>query len=290
VNKTNKIAITGASGFVGRNVGQFLARNGFDVIGIVRKGKKRTIDFGQAVLSEDLTEKDLVSSVRGSIALMHFIGTGKQIADSDYETVNVGLTKNVVRLCKQANIKKILYNSGLGVDQKSTLGYFISKFKAEQAIMESGLDYTIFRPSYIVGNNDPLSRMLINQMKNNLITIPGSGRYRLQPILVSDVARIVTKAIHGKQFSRNVIDLVGPQIVSYNRFVRDLIGKKRIRIRNVDFEKAYHDALRGKNPHYGTDDLSLLVGDYIGNHKRLAKISGIVFTKYEKMLEACRLS
>lgn len=290
VNKTQKVAITGASGFVGRNVGHFLARSGFDVMAIVRKEKKRAINFGQVVLSEDLTEKEVVSSVRGSIALLHFIGKGRQTVDSDYESVNVRLTKNALRLCKQASIKKIVYNSGLGVDEKSTLGYFISKFKAEQAIMNSRLDYTIFRPSYIVGGNDPLSRMLVKQMKNNQITIPGSGRYRLQPILVSDVARIVKKVIDGKEFSYKIIDLVGPKMVSYSRFVQDLIGKKRIRIRNVDFEKAYHEALRGKNSHYGIDDLSILVGDYTGNHKRLAKISGIVFTKYEKMLDACRLS
>jgi uncharacterized protein YbjT (DUF2867 family) len=290
VNKTNKIAITGASGFVGRNVSQFLARNGFEVICIVRREKKGTINFGQVVLSEDLTGNNLTSSVKGSIALLHLIGKGKQTTDSDYEIINVGLTKNAVRLCKQAGIKKILYISGLGVDKKSTLGYFISKYKAEQAIMKSGLDYTIFRPSYIVGNRDPLSRILIKQIGNNQIKIPGSGKYRLQPILVSDVARIMMKAINEKQFSRKIIDLVGPQIVTYNRFVRDLIGKKKIRIKNVDFEKAYHDALRGKNLQFGIDDLSLLTGDYIGDYKKLATISGMQFTGYKKMLEACRLS
>jgi len=286
----NKIAISGANGFVGKSVGQFLAKNGFDIIGIVRRGKKRAVNFGQAVISEDLTENDLTIQVRGSIAFLHFIGIGKQTAESDYEKVNVGLTRNAIRLCKKSHIKKIIFISGLGVNKKSTTGYFISKFKAEQLILKSGLDYTIFRPSYIVGENDPLSNMLMKQIRDNQITIPGSGNYRVQPILVSDVARIMMKAIFEKKFSRKIIDLVGPQTVTYNHFIKDLVGKRRIKIRNVDFEQAYHDALRGKNDQFGVDDLSILVGDYVGNHKRLAKISQMEFTKYNKILESCSLS
>jgi NADH dehydrogenase len=286
----NKIVISGANGFVGKSVGQFLARNGFELIGLVRKGKKKAVNFGQAVISEDLTENDLIHLVRGSVAFLHFIGMGKQTVESDYEKVNVGLTRNAVKLCKKARIKKILFISGLGVNEKSTSGYFISKFKAEQSIIKSGLDYTIFRPSYIIGEGDPLSNILVKQIRNNQITIPGSGNYRVQPILVSDVARVVMKAIFEKKFSGKIIDLVGPQTVTYNRFIKDLVGKRKIKIRNVDFEQAYHDALCGKNNQFGVDDLSILVGDYVGNHKRLAKISQIEFTKYEKMLKSCRLS
>jgi uncharacterized protein YbjT (DUF2867 family) len=285
----NKIVISGANGFVGKNVGKFLARNGFEIVPLVRKGRKKAVDFGRAIISEDLTEDSLVGSVKGSVAFLHFIGKGRQTAGSDYGTVNVNLTRNAVVLCKQAGIKKIIYLSGLGVDKKSTLGYFVSKFKAEQEIMQSGLDYTIFRPSYIMGKNDPLSQILSRQIRKDSVIIAGSGKYRLQPILVSDVARVVMKAIHGKQFSKKTIDLVGPQAVTYNRFVRDLVGDGA-QIRHVDFEKAYHDALRSSTSQFGVDDLSILVGDYIGNHRKLVSISGIKFTKYGEMLKACRLS
>ena len=288
--KDTKITISGVNGFVGRNVGKFLARNGFDIVGIVRKERKKSVNFGQAIISEDLSENNLVSSIKGSIALLHFIGKGKQTIDSDYEKVNVELTRNAVRLCRKAHVKKILYMSGLGVNEKSTSGYFISKFKAEQAIIKSGLDYTIFRPSYIMGENDPLSNILMRQIRDNQITIPGSGNYRVQPILASDVSRVVMKAILEKKFSKKIIDLVGPETVTYNRFVRDLVGKRKIKIKNVDFEQTYHNALLGKDSYFGVDDLGILVGDYIGNHKRLEKISRIKFTKYSEMLKSCSLS
>lgn len=239
---------------------------------------------------KDLSDIDLISKIKGSVALLHFIGKGKQTIDSDYEKVNVVLTKNAVDLCKQANIKKILYLSGLGVNRRSTSGYFISKFKAEQIIIKSGLDYTIFRPSYIMGENDPLSNNLKEQIKDKQITIPGSGNYRIQPILISDVSKVIMKAIFEKKFSKKIIELVGPETLTYNRFIRDLMGKRKVKIKNVDFEQIYHDALIGKTKDFGIDDLGILVGDYIGDHKRLAKISRIRFTEYCEMLKSCSFS
>jgi NADH dehydrogenase len=281
----NKISISGASGFVGRTVGMFLAENGYEVVALARK--RGRVNFGKMVISKDLTEKHLLKNLEGSQAFLHFIGTGKQTTQDDYEAINVNLTKNAISLCKRARIRKIIYLSGLGVNKKSNSGYFISKFKAEQEIIRSGLDYTIFRPSYIMGEGDPFSQMLLGQIVRGTVVIPGSGKYRLQPILVYDVAQVVEKAINSKQFSRKIIDLVGPKTVTYRQFVSDLVGK--VRIRHVEFEQAYHNALVS-NSQFGVDDLSIMVGDYVGDHKKLASLSSIAFAGYKEMLEACSLS
>jgi uncharacterized protein YbjT (DUF2867 family) len=280
------VVITGANGFVGRNVGMFLSKNGFQTISLVRKGK--TVNFGKTIPSETLSETSLVSKIRDADALLHFIGQGRQTVDSDYEKVNVGLTKNVIALCKKAKIKKIIYISGLGVDKSATLGYFISKYKAEQEIIKSGLDYTILRASYMIGHDDPLSENLQQQMKKGEIIIPGSGNYRFQPIFIGDVSRVIAKSVMEKKFSRKIIDLVGPQMVSYNAFVKRFSHGKT-RMKKIDFEDAYHDALHSKGS-FGVDDLSIMVGDYIGNHKKLASLAQMKFTRYETVLESRGLS
>ena len=77
---------------------------------------------------------------------------------------------------------------------------------------------------------------------------------------------------------------MGPQIVSYNDFVKKFSHGK-IRIQKIDFESAYHDALHNKGP-FGVDDLSIMVGDYIGNHKKLAGLAQMKFTRYETVLES----
>ncbi len=280
-----KVTISGASGFVGRNIGKFLEDGGYEIIALSRAKWPK---FGRHVITRNLAGKGLERAVVGSSAFLHFIGTGRQTAEEDYESVNVALTRAAISLCKRSGIRKVIYFSGLGADRRSTLGYFISKFRAEQEIISSGLDYTIFRPSYIMGGGDPLSKVLLQQAARGSVTIPGSGRYRLQPIHVLDAARIVSAAIHEKKFSRKIVDLVGPRTVTYAKLVGDLVGRSKIR--HADFEKAYHEALVSAKPPFGVDDLSILVGDYLGDHRRLARMSKIEFTGYDDMLKACRLA
>ncbi len=281
------VVISGANGFVGRNVGMFLSKNGFQTTSLVRKGK--TVNFGKKITTENLSEDTLASKIKGASAFLHFIGQGRQTVDSDYDTVNVLLAKNAVELCKKAKIKKIIYISGLGVDKHTTLGYFISKYKAEQEIIHSGLDYTIFRASYIIGDDDPLSENLELQIKKGQMVIPGSGNYRFQPIFVYDVADVVIQAVTAKKFSNKIIDLVGPEIVSYGTFVKKFLQGKKIKIKKMDFETAYHNALHNKGP-FGVDDLSIMAGDYIGDHKKLASLVSMRFTRYEKVLQSRSLS
>jgi NADH dehydrogenase len=130
---------------------------------------------------------------------------------------------------------------------------------------------------------------LQRQTKKGKITIPGSGNYRFQPIFVGDVAKIMAKSITERRFSNKIIDLVGPQIVSYNSFVKKFLHERNIPVQKQDFEKMYHDALHGKGP-FGVDDLSIMAGDYVGNHKRLASLAQMKFTKYGTVLEAGSLS
>lgn len=285
MKKSLQVAITGANGFVGRNVGKFLTQKGINTIPIVRKNKKYHIKFSTPVVSCDLSEKYLVAKLQGCSVLIHLIGQGRQTSDLGYEKVNVCLTKNAVNLCKKAGIKRIIYISGLGVQKNTTFSYFISKYKAEQEIINSGLDYTIFRASYIIGKDDSLTQFLSSQIKNKMVIVAGSGNYRIQPIFVEDVAQVFLQAILYKKYSKKIIDLVGPKTITYNKFVIDFIGEKRIKIKKISLEDAYRNALHDHKSEFGIDDLNILIGDHIGDHTKLQKISGIKFKTLNDVLK-----
>ena len=267
------ITITGANGFVAKNLRNFLSKNHIKVIAIARKTFQKH-HTETVVYSKTLLEKGLQNKLRNCDALVHLIGIGKQSSKYNFED-NVDLTKNMIKTCKKSGIKKIIYISGLGVTKNSRSDYFISKYKAEQEIINSGLDYTIFRPSYIVGKKDYLSKFILKQIKKGIVIIPGSGKYHLQPIFVEDVAKIILESISEKKFSNKILDLVGPEIIKFEDFVKYFVKNKKTKIQKINLESIYHDALHNPKSVYDLDSLNLLIGDYTGNLKQLQKTSNV---------------
>lgn len=269
-----RIAITGSNGFVGTNLRKFLSNKKIHTISLTRK-KYKPYNFEKRLTFSDLDQNGLAAKLTGCNALVHLIGTGTQTVDADYYFVNAEITKKVLKLCKKAKIKKIVYISGLGVNNSTTFGYFISKLKAEKQIINSGLDYTILRASYIIGKNDPLTKSLTKQARRGSILIPGSGKYRLQPIAVSDVSKIILECIASKKLSNKIVDLVGPQTVSFEKFVKRFAKDKKVKVRKIDLEQAYFEALnKPKSALYALDDLNIMIGDFTSNHKRLERLCG----------------
>jgi len=288
-NISTRIAITGASGFVGKNLRNFLHKNKINVLGVSRKNfHKHTSEV--KITSTNLLEPKLQTKLKNYDVLVHLIGIGRESPKSTFEEINLNLTKNVIKACKNAGIKKIIFISGLGVSKNNQSDYFISKYNAEHEIINSGLDYTIFRASYIMGKTDYLTKALSMQMKKGIISIPGSGKYRLQPIFVLDVAKIILEAILEKKFSKKIIDLVGPQKISFEDFVKLFTKNTRVKIKKINLDDAYDEAKRNTKAVYGLESLNILVGDYTSDGKQLQKLSNVKLTTVREFLQTSRLS
>ena len=115
-----------------------------------------------------------------------------------------------------------------------------------------------------------------------MIQIPGSGRYNIQPIFIDDVSRIILKSIQSGRFTNQIIDLVGPEIISFERYVRAFSLRAGTKIKKIDLEVAYRHAITDPKTDFGVDDLNLLVGNFTGNHKKLENLSQI---KLQSVLE-----
>ena len=203
--------------------------------------------------------------------------------------INVEFTKHIVNLAKKAKIKKIIYNSGLGVSSKTSVGYFISKYKAEKIIINSGLNYTIFRPSYIVGKDDLFTKFLKKQIKLKTIKIPGSGNYSIQPISINDVTKIIFQSFNDIKFKNKIIDLVGPDYLSFEQYVKLFSKGTKTKIQKINLENVYYDAITNSRSNFGVDDLNILIGDFKGNYNKLQKITQIKFESVIELLKSGRL-
>ena len=286
--KYPKIVVTGASGFIAKNLRKYLSKQNVDLISISRSDFKK-LNFESKIISKNYNEKNLLQKIKNSDVLIHLVGIGKQSVKTDYDMINTEFTKHIVKISKKSKIKKIIYFSGLGVSPNTSLGYFISKYNAEKQIIDSGLDYTIFRPSYIVGKDDLFTKYLKKQIKNGEIKIPGSGAYSIQPIHVTDVVKVIFEAVTEMKFNYKIIDLVGPNYITFEKYVNLFSKGTKTKIIKINLEDAYHDAIINSKSDFGTDDLNILIGNFKGNHEKLRKISNLKFQSMIDLLESGRL-
>jgi nucleoside-diphosphate-sugar epimerase len=286
--KPLKIVVTGASGFIAKNLRKYLSEKNTELISISRNDFKN-FKCETKIITKDYEEKNLLKKIQNSDALIHLVGIGKQSVNNDYDMINTDLTTHVVNLSKKARVKKIIFLSGLGVSPNTSLSYFISKYNAEKQIIDSGLNYTVFRPSYIVGKDDLFSKNLKKQIKSGEIIIPGSGKYSIQPIHVSDVVKVIFESVSQLKFNNKIIDLVGPDYVTFEKYVKLFSKGTKSKIRKIKLEEAYHNAITNSKSNFGIDDLNILIGNFKGNYKRLSKISKIEFKSVLKLLQSGRL-
>ena len=286
--KRIKVTVTGANGFVAKNLRKYLSKHNIDLISISRSNFKE-YDNEVKIISKSYDEKIIINKIKNSDVLIHLVGIGKQSVNIDYEMINVEFTKHLVNLARKAKIKKIIYNSGLGVSSKTSVGYFISKYKAEKIIMSSGLNYTIFRPSYIVGKDDLFTKFLKKQIKLKIIEIPGSGNYSIQPISINDVVKVFLQSLDEIKFKNNIIDLVGPDYLTFEQYVKLFSKDTKTKIKKINLENAYYDAITNSKSNFGVDDLNILIGDFKGNYNKLQKITQMKFESVIELLKSGRL-
>jgi NADH dehydrogenase len=287
VVKSQKIVVTGASGFIAKNLRKYLSEKDIELISISRNDFKNFKNEIK-IISKNYNEKNILKKIQNSDALIHLVGIGKQSVNTDYDMINTDLTKHVVNLSKKARIKKIIFLSGLGVSSNTSLGYFISKYNAEKQITDSGLEFTIFRPSYIIGKDDLFSKNLKKQIKSGEIIIPGSGAYSIQPIHVSDVVKIIFESLSQMRFNNKIIDLVGPDNITFEKYVKLFSKGTKTKIRKIKLEDAYYNAIRNSKSNYVINDLNILIGNFKGNHKKLSKLSKIKFQSVLELLQSRR--
>jgi NADH dehydrogenase len=127
-------------------------------------------------------------------------------------------------------------------------------------------------------------------MKKGVIVIPGSGKYRLQPISVLDVTKIILEAILEKKFSRKIIELVGPQKISFEDFVKLFAKNTGTKIKKINLDDAYDEAKHNMKAVYGLESLNILVGDYTSDGKQLQKLSNVKLTTVAEFLQSSGLS
>jgi NADH dehydrogenase len=123
--------------------------------------------------------------------------------------------------------------SALGTSETTsgTVPYFTAKWQMERAVVESGLEHVVFRPSFVFGRDGGVLPTFIRQVRYSpVVTVIGSGLQKSQPIWVEDVAEHFARAIDSPQAANRTFELGGPDIVDWNELyltIAKVLGKRR---------------------------------------------------------------
>lgn len=225
-----RIAVTGANGFVGRQLARLAQAEGVEIHGVVRsKQAARAVILSGAhpVIVGSLEPDALAAAFAGARAVVHLAQIGAERGGATYEALNVEGTRAVIAAARAAAVPRIVFLSGLGVarygmSRRCTNPYFLSKLAAELLLFRSGLQVCVLRPSYVVGPGGELIPGLLREMAEGSVERIGDGRYRMQPIAARDAAAAILAAA-SLQRSPAVFDLVGPEPMQYQAFI-DRVG------------------------------------------------------------------
>ncbi|WP_448587994.1 complex I NDUFA9 subunit family protein [Thermocrinis sp.] len=229
----NKVAITGATGFVGRYIVRELLKEGYSVFALVRSvGKLKGLFSGKVEGVEvDFSREESLKRAFEKVKpdyLIHLIGilTEDRKRNITFYRVHYLFSKNLYEVAKGYGIKKVVHMSSLGTHKDAPSEYHKTKYMAEEFLKTSGLRYTIIRPSIILG---PEQKLFSDMWKITkflpVVALPSGGGYLFQPVDVRDVACAFVNALKREDSDGKTYELCGSDRVSFKELLEDIFSK-----------------------------------------------------------------
>ncbi len=190
------------------------------------------LEWVRAEVTEPATLPNALQGANAIVSAVQFEGYPVENPKKGltFERVDYGGTVALLDAAKKAGVARFVYISGAAADENATHPGFRAKGRAERAIRESGLAYTIFRPSLVYGAEDKVMNGFAKLLKfSPVFGVPGTGLQKVQPLLVDDLAACVALATGGKG-SNATFEIGGPDLMSFDEMIRVLMevtGRRR---------------------------------------------------------------
>jgi len=227
-----KIAITGANGFVARNLITLLLEDTppQDIRALVRDPRTALSELPAAdldVCTADVTRADsLRGAFDGCEMVVHTVAIPTE-RKATFSEINVRGTENVVAEAARAGVRRLVHLSAIGADPKSPFPFLRSKGQGESAVMGCGIPSVALRPSILFGPGDDFFPKLGFTLHFPVVPVPGDGNARFQPLHVQDLALVLRAALRG--LGSGVHELGGPDVVSYDDLLSETMRGYRKR-------------------------------------------------------------
>ena len=235
------VVITGALSYTGKYAARLLLGRRYRVRTLTYHSERES-PFGDKVevfpYNFEHPER-LTETLRGASTLINTYWVRFPHGKSTFDAA-VQNTLTLVAAAKNAGVRRIVHVSIANPSLHSPLRYYQAKAQLERAVAESGLAYTILRPTVIFGLEDILINNIAWFVRHfPVFAIPGDGCYRVRPIFVEDIARLLADALEHE--GNAVRDAVGPETYTFEELVSQIAAElqRRVRLVHVPMPAAY---------------------------------------------------
>jgi NADH dehydrogenase len=232
------VAVAGGTGFVGSAIAVELHRRGHRVVVLSHSGEAArgplpdSIEIRRADVTEPAALAPALQGVDVLAIALAFPNSPMEQPNRGltFEAVDAAGTEHLVAAARQAGVGRVLYVSGAGAAPDAKRHWYRAKWRAEQAIRGSGLNWTIIRPTWIFGPRDvSLNRFLGFARRLPFVPLANSGRQQLAPVFIDDVARLVADAIVEPEAANAVFEVGGPETLTMRAIVARALRAAGIR-------------------------------------------------------------
>ena len=218
--------VTGAYGFIGREVVAALLRDGAIVV-----GAGRDLDLGRRVLpgiewaacdyNKDVEPAAWAPRLDGIDAVVNCVGILQGGLSDDAERIHADATIALFEACAAAGVKRIVHVSAVSAEAGMVTTYARSKATADAALAGVAVNWLIVKPSLVIGRGSYGGTSLLRGLAGLpfVLPLPGRGDARFQPIAADDLARGIARLVTALEPSRTTLYAAGPETLR----VRDIL-------------------------------------------------------------------
>ena len=223
------VAVAGGTGFVGGAIALELHRRGHRVVVLSHRDEAARGPLPDVIELRhvDVTSGEgLPQALDGVDALAIALAFPNSPIEAPrrgrtFMDVDAGGTERLVAGAAFARVRRLLYVSGAGAAPDAKRHWFRAKWRAESAIWESGIPFTIIRPTWIYGPRDvSLNRFLGFARRLWMVPMTNAGRQLLAPVFVEDAARLAADSLTADAAAFQVFELGGPETLSMREIIR----------------------------------------------------------------------
>ncbi|MFL9839357.1 NAD(P)H-binding protein [Sphingomonas sp. ST-64] len=221
------LALTGATGFVGKATVDHALARGHHVRALTRRDQPAREGVSWIAGSLD-SEDALARLASGADAVIHIAGVVNAPTPAGFINGNVHGTARMTAAAASMGVRRFVHVSSLSAREPQLSNYGRSKERAEDAVRKSGLDWTMIRPPGVYGPGDTEMRDLFRMAKLGFVVLPPAGRISL--IHVQDLARLLV-AMAERDTGRHIYacdDGVdgGYSHAEFARLIGDAVGRR----------------------------------------------------------------